>query len=73
VEGLVVPPGDVAALTAALRRIVGDEALRAQLGDAAARRASAFPTWEDTAASLFDELRTVVGSARPDGGGDGSR
>jgi glycosyltransferase involved in cell wall biosynthesis len=65
VEGLVVPPGDVAALTGALRRIVDDEALRARLGEAAARRATTFPTWDDTATRLFDELRAVVESARP--------
>jgi glycosyltransferase involved in cell wall biosynthesis len=62
-EGLVVPPGDVAALTAALRRMVDDEALRARLGDAAARKASTFPTWEATAAELFGELRLVVDAA----------
>jgi glycosyltransferase involved in cell wall biosynthesis len=73
-EGLVVPPGDVAALTAALRRIAGDEALRVRLGGAAARRATTFPTWEDTAAQLFGELRVVVEeSARPDTRGGGQR
>jgi glycosyltransferase involved in cell wall biosynthesis len=60
-EGMVAPPGDVAALTAALRRIVDDEALRIRLGKAAARRAAAFPTWEETAAQLFGELRAAAG------------
>jgi glycosyltransferase involved in cell wall biosynthesis len=59
-EGLAVPPGDVAALCAALRRVVEDEALRARLGAAAARRATTFPTWENTASRLFDELRAVT-------------
>jgi glycosyltransferase involved in cell wall biosynthesis len=59
-EGLVVPPGDVDALTAALRRIADDAGLRARLGQAAARRATTFPTWEDTAAQLFAELRAVA-------------
>jgi glycosyltransferase involved in cell wall biosynthesis len=62
-EGLVVPTGDVAALTAALRRIAGDAALRTRLGAAAGRRAAGFPTWEETAARLFGELRAVVDAA----------
>ena len=62
-EGLVVPLGDVAALTAALRRIVEDEALRARLGEAAARRAT-----------TFGELRIIVEEAtRPDTRGSGQR
>jgi hypothetical protein len=50
----------MAALTEALRRIAADEALRGRLGVAAGRRAATFPTWEETAARLFGELRTVV-------------
>jgi hypothetical protein len=34
------------------------------LGDAAALRAASFPTWEQTAEQLFDELRTIVGCVR---------
>jgi glycosyltransferase involved in cell wall biosynthesis len=37
--GLVVPAGDVAALRAALERLLGDAALRARLGEAGRRRA----------------------------------
>jgi glycosyltransferase involved in cell wall biosynthesis len=59
-EGLAVPPDDVDALTAALRRLADDGPLRARMGAAAARRAADFPTWEETAARLFSELRGAV-------------
>ncbi|PKQ14751.1 MAG: hypothetical protein CVT68_10250 [Actinobacteria bacterium HGW-Actinobacteria-8] len=42
VSGLVVPTGDVAALTAALTRLIGDRELTARLGGAAAVRAQRF-------------------------------
>jgi glycosyltransferase involved in cell wall biosynthesis len=42
VDGLLVAPGDVAALTTALQRLTGDAALRAHLGGAAANRARDF-------------------------------
>ena len=71
-EGLVVPPGDVAALASALQRLAADEALRARLGSAAAARAAGFPTWQDSAAQLFAELRDVV-AARPSRTGGGVR
>ena len=60
VEGLALPPGDVAGLAAALHRLALDEALRHRLGTAAARRAASFPTWQETAERLFRELRAVV-------------
>lgn len=40
--GLLVEPGDAAALTAALARLLGDRALREEMGRAAVARASAY-------------------------------
>ena len=53
--GLLVAPGDQAALTAAFARLLGDPALRRRLGDAGRARARAH-TWRDSARSLFGQL-----------------
>lgn len=50
--GLLVPPGDQAALTAAFARLLSDPALRRRLGEAGRARARAH-TWHDSAQSLF--------------------
>jgi glycosyltransferase involved in cell wall biosynthesis len=41
-SGLLVPPGDVAELAAAVRRLLVDDQLRAQLGEGARQRADDF-------------------------------
>jgi len=41
-NGLLVPPGDPAALAGAIRRFLGDESLRASLSAAAAPSAERF-------------------------------
>lgn len=52
--GLLVAPGDGAALTAAFARLLGDPALRRRLGDAGRVRARAH-SWRDSALSLFGQ------------------
>jgi glycosyltransferase involved in cell wall biosynthesis len=53
--GLLVPPGDVAALEAALRSWLGDAELRSRLRRAAAERRASLPTWA-AAASVIARL-----------------
>jgi glycosyltransferase involved in cell wall biosynthesis len=63
-EGLLVPPGDVAGLARALADLASDEPLRRRLGEAARRRASTRPTWDESAALFFEAVRTVLRPAQ---------
>lgn len=65
VSGIVVPSGDVAALTAALTRLIGDRDLTATLGGAAALRAPRFDVAAvaDAYAALLDDAAS--GARRP--------
>lgn len=63
-EGLLAPPGDVAALARSLERLSGDEALRRRLGAAAQQRALTWPTWKQSAATFFGAIRQAVAENR---------
>lgn len=54
VEGILVPPKNPAALRAALVSLAGDPARRAELGEAASRRAIRDLTWERVAENFED-------------------
>jgi glycosyltransferase involved in cell wall biosynthesis len=62
--GLHVPSRDPDALAAALRELLEDEALRRQLGAAAARRVRARYSWRHTAATLSEAYRSLSGERR---------
>lgn len=64
VPGLLVPPGDPAALAAALRSWLTDAGLRRRLRAAAAARRTSLAGWERTARSLAEVLERLRQDAR---------
>jgi hypothetical protein len=64
--GLLVPVGDVGALTVALGRMIGDRTLREQMAGEAARHAASEAdeaVWMDRAVALYREVAGRKGSA----------
>jgi glycosyltransferase involved in cell wall biosynthesis len=57
---LLVPPGDVEALSGTLDLLLKDAALRDRMSAAARRRAGELPRWEDTAADFLRILNEAV-------------
>ena len=55
--GILVPPEDVEALAAALRRLIGDPAERQRYAAAARAAAGSLPNWAETARDVADALR----------------
>ena len=64
VEGVVLDPGDIPALAAALDRLASDELWRAAVARAAGRRGAALPRWSHTAATLVAAVKELTASAR---------
>jgi glycosyltransferase involved in cell wall biosynthesis len=58
--GLLVPPGDILAFAQALRRVVGDGALRRRLASGAQAAAPQLPTWRQSAEIFASALEALV-------------
>jgi phosphatidylinositol alpha 1,6-mannosyltransferase len=64
VTGYLVAPGDPGALTAAVRKLAADPALRAQFSLAARRRVLG-RTWSALTDELLEHYEAVIGDAAP--------
>jgi glycosyltransferase involved in cell wall biosynthesis len=58
--GILVPPGDKAALAAALARLIDDEALRARLAAGAAKAGAHLPSWDETVARWIEAADALL-------------
>jgi glycosyltransferase involved in cell wall biosynthesis len=61
---LKVPPGDLPALTSALRQIMTDTPLRKRMADAAWAAGALLPTWDDTTREIADVVRDAAKQPR---------
>jgi len=57
--GLLVPPGDEAALARALSRVIGDAQLRDRFAERARRVRNRLPTWDDAAEKMAAALERI--------------
>lgn len=64
-SGLIVPPADAEALAEAIRRLLGDPALRARLGEGGRRRAFEHYRAEKMAAAVAEVYRAALGREEP--------
>lgn len=55
-----VPPGDVAALGAAIASVAGDAGLRKRMGEASWAAGQHLPRWEDTARIIADVVKSIA-------------
>jgi glycosyltransferase involved in cell wall biosynthesis len=60
VEGLLVEPGRIDDLAAAIHRLANDEADRRRLADGARRRGARLPTWQHTTDRFFAVLARLM-------------
>jgi hypothetical protein len=60
---LRVPPGDAAALTTALRRLLTEAELRRRLADAAFAAGQRLPRWEDGARTIAALITAIAAAA----------
>ncbi len=58
--GLLVPPGDAAALAGALARLIDDPSLRARLAAGAAAAGSALPDWDTAVTTWIASVRRLL-------------
>ena len=58
--GVKVPPGDVAAFSDAVGRLIGDPLLRRRMADASWTAGQTLPTWESTARRIAGVLRRAA-------------
>ena len=65
IDGLLVDPGDIAGIAAAVSRLAMDPALRQRMGSSGQARALTLPTWEESARRFFATVSEAAVSHRP--------
>jgi len=59
-SGIIVPPADPAAIASAVERLLEDENLRRQMGEAGRKRIEQNFTWEQAARETLEVYREVL-------------